>query len=110
LDKAGAELVKPQGGFYLFPKMDAMRSRLKVDDSVSMCKKLLTETGVATLPGRVFGRPATELSMRLAYVDFDGTAAMSACEGQQTLEEGFLQTYCKTTVEGIDRLCQWLSS
>jgi len=110
LDKAGAELVKPQGGFYLFPKMDAMRSRLKVDDSVSLCKKLLTETGVATLPGSVFGRPATELSMRLAYVDFDGTAAMSACEGQQTLEEGFLQTYCKTTVEGIDRLCQWLSS
>ncbi|MFT5011876.1 MAG: aspartate aminotransferase [Patiriisocius sp.] len=110
LKAAGAELAKPQGGFYLFPSMDAMRGRLEVNDSVSLCEKLLTETGIAALPGSVFGRPQAELSMRLAYVDFDGTQAMSACEGLQTLGEGFIQTHCKATVDGFDKLSVWLQN
>ena len=34
------------------------------------------DTGVATLPGAVFGRPRAELTLRLSYVNFDGAAAL----------------------------------
>jgi aspartate aminotransferase len=109
LNESGASLLRPQGGFYLFPKMDAMRQRLGVNDSVALCKKLLTDTGVATLPGSVFGRHPNELSMRIAFVDFDGSKAMNAARGLQSLDKDFMQTYCQPTVEGIDRLCHWIS-
>ncbi len=108
--KVGASLAEPRGGFYLFPNVDHLRQSLAVDDSVALCDKLLKETGVAVLPGSAFGRPLTELSMRIACVDFNGVAALEAASELQELDESFIHTYCSTTVEGINRLCRWLSS
>ena len=112
LRNVGASASQPRGGFYLFPNMDKLRTRLGVENGADLCRQLLADTGVAVLPGGDFGRPALELSMRIACVDFDGAAAMqaiAAVPGSSPLDEAFLLEYCQPTVDGIDRLCHWLS-
>lgn len=108
LSESGAALAQPCGGFYLFPNVDDLRQKLSINTSVELCSKLLLETGVAVLPGEAFGRPAQELSMRIALVDFDGAAALAAAKNQDSIDEEFIRRYCPKTVEAIDRLCAWL--
>jgi aspartate aminotransferase len=111
---AGAEVSQPAGGFYIFPNFEARRERLLergVVDSTVLCEQLLEDTGVACLPGSVFGRPPTEYSMRLAYVDFDGGPALEAlgdlpCDALPG--EDFLRTCCPRTVAGFERLAEWM--
>lgn len=113
LEDVGAELAEPKGGFYVFPNCRRIRKNLRtrgIRSSVSMCERILEDTGVATLPGVVFGRPESELSARIACVDFDGAKALEAVS--EMLEDtvpgkAFLDTYCQPTVDGIDRLCDW---
>ena len=114
LRAAGVDVSVPQGGFYVFPDFSDFRpalSRRGIVDSVTFCQRLLEETGVAILPGSVFGRPAEELSARLSFVDFDGASALAALAqmpGRADPRAGFLQSYCRRTVEAIDRLVAWL--
>jgi len=112
LRSAGASAPQPRGGFYLFPNVESLRTRLGIENGANLCSQLLDDTGVAVLPGGDFGRPASELSMRIACVDFDGAAAMqgiAAVAGTDLPDEAFLREYCQPTVNGIDRLCSWLS-
>lgn len=77
-----------------------------------MCHKLLEDTGVAILPGSDFGRGEEELLARLAYVDFDGKAVLEAIGNlpeSSPLDEHFLTKYCGKVIEGIDRICGWVS-
>ena len=72
-------MPSPEGGFYLFPNFNAYKNifqQKNIHDSEAMCEYILTETGVALLPGTAFGRPADELTARLSYVDFDGAFAL----------------------------------
>ena len=116
LRTAGAGVVDPQGGFYLFPDFEAVRERLAVRSirtSDELCQRLLAETGVAILPGSVFGRPPQELSARIAYVDFDGARALAALgdDAVETLpDEDFLRQHCGAVVVAVERLCEWLSA
>ncbi|MCA9583283.1 MAG: hypothetical protein KC416_15895, partial [Myxococcales bacterium] len=71
---------------------------------------VLQETHVAFLPGAAFGRPKVELHARLAYVDFDGAAALAAAGNSTQLDESFLRVHCAPVVEGIEKLCQWLET
>jgi aspartate aminotransferase len=71
---------------------------------------LLEETGVATLPGSVFGRPDDELTLRLSYVDFDGTRALAAVREGAVVDDAFLEKYCGRVLEGITRMASWLRS
>ena len=78
-----------------------------------MCQRLLEDTGVAVLPGSVFGRPPTEFTSRLAYVDFNGAKALAAAEHippEQPLNENFIRTHCGRSVTAVDRLCDWILS
>ncbi len=114
LKQAGATLSPPTGGFYLFPDFSPLKERLAergIHDSPTLCKTLLEQTGVATLPGNEFGRPATEMTLRLAYVDFDGAQALCAFDGLQDGKEiktEFLEMYCPNVINGINQLCDWL--
>jgi len=112
LRTAGVEVLEPAGSFYLFPdfspKADALAAR-DISTSQQLAERLLSDTGVAVLPGVDFGRPAPELVARLAYVDFDGSAALAAAEGVEgSLNEEFVRTWCARTVEAVDRICGWL--
>ncbi len=115
LDKCGVKIRAPHGGFYLFPDFSPFREKLSsknIQGSRELCQRLLEDTGVAILPGSDFGRGDVELMARLAYVDFDGKAVLEAIGNlpeNSPLDENFLTKYCGKVIEGIDRICGWLT-
>jgi aspartate aminotransferase len=56
----GVTLPKPEGAFYLFPKIEGLT------DSFAFCKQLLMETSVGLAPGVAFGAGG-EGSVRICY-------------------------------------------
>jgi aspartate aminotransferase len=56
----GITVPKPDGAFYLFPRIDSLR------DSFDFCKRLLIETRVGLAPGVAFGEGG-EGSVRICY-------------------------------------------
>lgn len=116
LQQADVAVTTPKGGFYLFPNFSAYRESLRarqIEDGPTLCQRLLDETGVAILPGSDFGRPVSELTARLAYVDFDGGAALAALDqagAQAPAPEPFLGAYCAPVIEAVDRLIAWLQT
>ncbi|HEY7841719.1 MAG TPA: aminotransferase class I/II-fold pyridoxal phosphate-dependent enzyme [Gammaproteobacteria bacterium] len=107
-------VCKPAGGFYLFPDFGAHRDTLKkrgIRTSNEFCERLLEETGVAVLPGTDFGRPPEELTLRLAYVDFDGAKALVTARqhyANKYLDNEFLESCCPSVIEATTRMCDWL--
>lgn len=112
---ADLEVAVPEGAFYLFPHFGAHAPRLAsrgIADSRTLCERLLEETGVAVLPGADFGRPEEELTARLAYVDFDGAAALEAVAALPAgaePDEAFLRAHCGTVLEAIERIDEWVA-
>jgi aspartate aminotransferase len=110
---AGIQVHPPEGGFYLFPCFAPLAGGLAdrgITTGKELCERLLAETGVAMLPGEVFGRPANELTARLAYVDFDGTKALSASETiplDQQLPEDFTSLWCFNVIKAMHLLIDW---
>lgn len=110
---SGLEIAEPEGAFYLFPHFGTHATRLAargIADSRSLCERLLEETGVAVLPGADFGRPEEELTARLAYVDFDGAAALDAVAALPAgaePDEAFLRAHCGGVLEAIERIGDW---
>ena len=108
------EVSPPLGGFYLFPDFTPLADLLKrrgIKTAPELCERILEETGVAILPGSDFGRPREELTARLAYVDFDGAAALKAVGSlheDQPVPRSFLTKQCGPTMTAVDRLCAWL--
>ncbi len=107
---------EPEGGFYLFPNFEYYREKLIEKDiitSVEMCDRILNETGVAMLPGKDFGRQPEELTVRIAYVDFDGEAALNAAMQipvDKSLSEKFLKTHCLKMIRAVDLLRGWFNA
>ena len=116
LRKGGASVSEPVGAFYLFPDLGPLRDKLAlrgIRDSATLCERLLDETGVATLPGAEFGRPNDELTLRLAYVDFDGGRALIAAQHtplEKELDRNFLELYCPNVVHAVEAMTRWLSA
>ncbi len=114
LQACGVDTAEPDGGFYLFPDFNehtpALRAR-GLKTGAEFCARLLEETGVALLPGSDFGRPADEFTCRLAYVDFDGEACLTAARQiplTEELDEAFLRAHCHKTLTAIDLIGDWL--
>lgn len=113
LKSANIQCPKPEGGFYLFPDFSVFQDRLAekgIHSSVELCEALLNETGVALLPSPDFGRPLSELTARLSFVNFDGGAALEAARNMEVLDEQFLAKYCKESLEAIDLIAEWVKS
>ena len=91
-----------------------MRVRARgITTSTELCARLLQETGVAILPGAEFGRPAEELTARLAYVDFDGARALAAAETlprDKPLNGEFLRGYCECVLTAVNLICDWVEN
>lgn len=112
LREAGCSLPEPQGGFYLFPDLSAHRETLQqrgILTPLQLCERLLQEAGVAALPGTDFGRPATEFTIRLAYVDFDGGQALAAADPGRAMDGAFARRHCPTVMAAADRIKAWLN-
>src|SRR5262245_6316191 len=90
LQAFGVNVNAPEGAFYLFPDFSPHETKLRargITSSWELCERLLAETGVALLPGADFGRPSSELTCRLAYVDFDGARCLAAAQKQSDEQE-----------------------
>jgi len=113
LVEAGCRLPRLDGAFYLFPDLEPFRGKLAasgVAGSAALAERLLQDTGVAALPGEAFGRPAGELTLRLSYVNFDGSTALAAVMAGEPVDEAFIRRHCPGTLAAIDRLANWLAS
>jgi aspartate aminotransferase len=116
LRSTGCRLDDPEGGFYLFPDLSALRERLAargIHDARLLCERLLEDTGVALLPGSDFGRSPAELSLRLAYVNFDGAAALtgaSALDETAHADAGYIDAYCADSMAGVERMARWFEA
>jgi aspartate aminotransferase len=114
LNKDGIYTPNPDGAFYCFPDFSSYREKLKskgIHTSNELCTKLLEDTGVAILPGEVFGRPAEELTARIAYVDFDGNRAVNAAlhmNNKDEINDKFISTYCGDLVKAVQLICSWI--
>ncbi len=99
-------VIKPEGGFYLFPEF----INAKFSSSSEMCKDILDKTGVALLPGSDFGLDRTKMIARLSYTDFDGTNFLSNTLGSKNLNKADLEKYAPNIVEGVSKLKEWSNS
>lgn len=113
LREMGLVVAAPAGGFYLFPDASGLRERLAsrgMEDSLTLCRSMLEECGVAALPGVAFGRPASELTFRLATVNFDGARALQmAAKAGGHLDRQFLEESCPEVLAALSRLGDWLA-
>ncbi|MCB9594518.1 MAG: aminotransferase class I/II-fold pyridoxal phosphate-dependent enzyme [Sandaracinaceae bacterium] len=113
---AGVECPQPIGAFYLFADFGPLRERLAergIHSARDLSARLLSDVGVATLPGSDFGRPDAELTCRLAYVDFDGTKALEAVDvipQEQPLDHTFLKRHCRPVVSAIEAIAGWIEA
>ena len=99
-------VIKPEGGFYLFPEF----TNAKFSSSQEMCKDILNKTGVALLPGSDFGIDSKKMLARLSYTDFDGSSFLSNTIGSKKLDHAGIIKYAPNIVEGVEKLKDWSKS
>ncbi len=110
LNKTGIGNMDPEGGFYLFPDFSLFTEKLAakgINGSIQLAEALLEEAGVALLPGTEFGRPVTEMTLRLSYVNFDGAAALEAAKTEK-VDPAFVEKYCPDTMESMHAIKDWM--
>jgi aspartate aminotransferase len=114
LREVGITLHDPLGGFYLFPDFEPLKDLLKrknVTTATELCNKLLDEMGVALLPGTAFNSPKETLTVRMAYVDFDGAKALSASKNiplSETFPNDFCEIWCSNVIIGTNKIVEWI--
>jgi aspartate aminotransferase len=114
LNQAGVKTHMPMGGFYLFIDFTAQKEVMKtrgIENSATLCRRLLDETGVAILHGSSFSREEQELTARLAYVDFDGARALAASRTiplHDALPADFCKVYCSSVIAGVTAIAEWV--
>jgi len=96
-------VLKPGGGFYLFPEF----LNAKFLSSSEMCKDILKKTGVALLPGSDFGLNSKIMTARLSYTDFDGEIFLKNTSGSKNLDTDDIKKYAPNIVDGISKLKEW---
>lgn len=102
----------PEGGFYLLVDFSPLQSNfneLGLHTDQQVCSAILDEVGVALLPGEAFGLAPESLCARLAYVDFDGPAALAALQHNPSALEAICQEHAAHMLEGIDALVTYLT-
>jgi aspartate aminotransferase len=63
---AGARVLRPEGGFYIYPDFEDLREQIGVRTSAELAALLLDRYGVGVLPGSAFGDPPEALRLRVA--------------------------------------------
>ncbi len=106
-------IIKPEGGFYIFPSFRNYSAKLKRKGIVT-CKELaetiLMETGVACLPGEDFGLDPKLLVLRMAYVNFNGENAInqSMKMNLDPLPDSFVKDQSPLIYQGMLKLINWI--
>jgi aspartate aminotransferase len=99
-------VIKPEGGFYLFPEF----SNAKFSSSAEMCRDILDKTGVALLPGSDFGIDSNKMIARLSYIDFNGANFLQNTLSSKKLDDADLKKNAPNIVDGIFKIKEWSNS
>ena len=99
-------IIKPEGGFYLFPEF----INVKFSSSAEMCKDILQKTGVALLPGSDFGLDSDKMLARLSYTDFDGSGFLNNTLSSKKLDAADFKKFAPNIVDGVSALKNWSNS
>ena len=99
-------VIKPEGGFYLFPEF----TNVKFSSSSEMCKDILNKTGVALLPGSDFGLDSNKMFARLSFTDFNGVNFLRHTLGRKKLDDADLRKNAPNIVDGISAIKDWANS
>ena len=94
---------KPEGGFYLMPEF--VNDKFKT--SSEMCKNIISETGIALLPGSDFGFSEDRMLARLSFTDFDGKKFLNNTSGCKEIDEKTLYKFAPKVIEGVLKLKKW---
>ena len=94
---------KPEGGFYLLPEF----VNNTFATSAEMCKNIVSETGVALLPGSVFGFSDNKMTARLSFTDFDGEEFLNNTPGCKEINREVILKYAPKIAEGVTKLKIW---
>ena len=97
---------KPQGGFYLMPEFLNKR----FNTSSEMCDSILSDTGVALLPGSDFGFDQKQMLARLSFTDFNGQKFMDGIKDNEKIDYDKINEFAPKVVEGVDKLKKWSES
>ncbi|XP_077865758.1 aspartate aminotransferase-like [Saccoglossus kowalevskii] len=115
LTSVGITAVMPTAGYYIFPNFEILRSVLAargITTGTQMCDTIFDEVNVALMSGGpAFLRPGNEFTVRLCFINFDGTEALKASKKlgtEKDIDDEFLKQYCLTTVEAIQALKKWV--
>ena len=93
----------PQGAFYLMPEF----KNKKYKTSAKLCDAILSETGVAMLPGSDFGFKPNKMLARLSYTDFDGVEFFNNVKDCNSIDDDMVKKYAPNVVEGVSKLSNW---
>ena len=96
-------IAPPQGAFYLMPEF----KNKKYKTSSKLCEAILSETGVAMLPGSDFGFKPNKMLTRLSYTDFDGNEFFRNVKNYNSIDEDIIKKYAPNIVEGVFKLSKW---
>lgn len=116
LSYAGIRVHPPVGAFYLFPDFSPFKEKMAkkgIKTSTKLAERLLEDVGVATVPGVAFERPHEELTLRIAYVNFDGAKALAASETiplDHKLPKDFHLRCCENAVQATQLIVEWIAS
>ena len=81
LGTSGFQLSKPEGDFYLFPRLNHLKFELEengINTSTELTEYLMNEYQIVVLPGTSFGLHPSDLTFRMPMVDYDGDKIMQA--------------------------------
>lgn len=114
--QAGFRAEQPEGGFVMLVDATPHQERLAkkgIDTGAKLASRILSDLGVAVLPGSVFGLPGDSLTFRIAYVAFDGQSALEAVfrvPREQPLDAHFLERHCQSVIHATDQIIAFVTS
>ena len=79
----------------------------KFKTSSEMCNNILTNTGVALLPGSDFGFNKDKMLARLSFTDFNGQDFMNNIQENQNINHDVINKFAPKVVEGVNKLKKW---
>lgn len=123
-NQLGIRCHNADSAFYLLPDFEILRSP-RIQSGQNLTDLLLAEAQIVMVEaGPCFGRPAEELTTRIAYIDFDGAAALASFELDHSHDvlttrqyidevgygEAFVEKACPNLYESMKRLWAWIEN
>ena len=104
--------IYPEASWYLFLDFSYFTKALQeknIFTSKELCNSILNEINIAILSGDSFGISDNHYTARLCLVNFDGKIALNQYPENNDITEKWMHQYCKNSIDGIYKLCEWLN-